>query len=96
MELNYQYMQYNAAVDTEKVNRDKYNSFKERIKKFESVDTIEAARELAKQILPTSSEVNRFNVGNAKCIVINNKEMFRITLDNAEECICYDFVSNQE
>ena len=69
---------------------------KERIGKFENVDTIEEARELAKQIMPTSNTINRFNIGNAKCVIIDDGDMFRITLDSAEECICYDFSPNAD
>ena len=55
MELNVAYMQYAAAVDTESLNKKKYDEFKQRISRFEEVDTLEAAKALSKEILPTKT-----------------------------------------
>lgn len=93
MELNYSYMQYTASVDTATVDKKKYEEFKERISRFNEVDTVEEARTLAKEILPTVNEISILTIGNAKCVIVNRSELYRITLDNQEECICYDFIS---
>ena len=96
MSTNFTYIQYSQIADAANINQQKYEAFKERISKFENVSTIEAAKELAKQILPTANEINMFDIGSAKCVVVNTKDLFRITLDSVEELICYDFVSPDE
>jgi hypothetical protein len=95
LEINYTYLQYSVSADAEKSKREKYLAFKQRIENFKLVRTIEQARELAQKILPTSNEITMFDVGNAKCVVINSLDLFRITIDSPEECICYDFVSHE-
>lgn len=93
MEMNFAYMQYAATVDTETLNKKKFDAFKERIKRFDEVDTIEEARALAKEILPTANVMNIMTVGSGKCYVVDRPDMYRITLDSPSECICYDFIS---
>ena len=93
MEMDLTYMQYTVAVDTEALNKKKIEEFKERISRFADVDTVEAAKALAKEILPTANEMNILTVGNAKCYVVDRPDVYRITLDSPSECICYDFIS---
>ena len=93
MEVNLAYMQYAAEADSEALNKKKYEEFKERISKFADVDTLEGAKALAKEILPTANEINILTVGSAKCYIVNRPDMYRITLDCHSECICYDFIS---
>lgn len=96
MEFNQQFYQYSSVADAERKNQEKYKEFKERISRFEKVDTIEAAKALAKEILPTANEINMFDIGNAKCVIINREDCFRISLDSNDEFICYDFVPKEK
>ena len=88
--LNSNFMQYNAALDFEIQNANKINAFKERFAQFEKISTLEEAKALAARILPTANEITSFYVGNAKCVVVNRKNMLRISIDTAKEFICYD------
>jgi len=90
--LQMNYGQYNAMLDTEKQNLEKYEQFKERIKEFETVSTLDEAKSLAEKILPVAKEISSFRVGSAKCTVINREDSFRICVDTVEEFISYDFV----
>ena len=90
------YGYYSPEMQAEIEKKDKLNQFKNRINSFREVETIEQARDLAKKILPTAQEVNKFNVGDAKCTVLNSDKNFRVTLDSEKEFICYDFVPESE
>ena len=92
MEFNQNYYQYSLNADIEKKDKEKYEAFKERVSKFADIKTIEEAKALASEILPTANEINMFTIGKAKCVVINRDDCFRISLDSNEEFICYDFV----
>ena len=89
------WLKYNAAVQESNILREdeeKYLQFKNRILKFEKAITLEDAKNLAKQILPTALEETQFKVGNAFCTVINREDLLRISLNSDKEFICYDFV----
>ena len=90
--LNSSYNQYEIQQKFESNKSEKLNEFKERLKQFEKIDTLEEAIQLAQKILPVRNEITRFNVGDSKCTIINRKNNFRISLDTAEEFISYDFV----
>ena len=87
--LTYQY-DYNVKLAQE--NKKKFEDFKERIREFKGIKTLEEAKELASKILPVANEINMFKVGEAKCVVINRKDNFRICLESLTEFIAYDFV----
>ena len=89
--LNSSIANYNAIIQIEKQKKDKLDSFKKRIEPFQMVSTLEEAKELADKILPTSNEINRFYVGDAKCTIVNRVDLLRISIDSPEEYICYDF-----
>ena len=84
--------QMEAMFQIEKQNKSKFENFKKRIKEFETVSTLEDAKALAEKILPIANEKNIFRIGPAKCTIICNEELFRISLDSEEEFIAYDFV----
>ena len=89
------WLSFNTAEQEANIAREreeKYLQFKERISKFENVITLDDARALAKQILPTAQEISQFRVGIAVCTVVNKNDMVRISLDSDKEFICYDFV----
>lgn len=92
---NIDWMNYNAAEQEARIVKEKeqkYLEFKERISKFENIVTLDDARALARQILPTAQELSQFRVGAAVCTVVNKDNMVRISLDSDKEFICYDFV----
>ena len=72
--------------------KNKTLEFKERLKQFDEVESLEEALELAKKILPVKNEITRFNVGEGKCTIVNRKDNFRISLDTETEFVSYDFV----
>ena len=85
------YSQYEAIRQIEVSNLHKYEEFKARMKAFENVHTLEEAKAVALKILPTSNELTRFNVGNAKCTIVNRTDLLRISLDSNSEFISYNF-----
>ena len=89
--MNPALLQYNAVIKQEAENSDKIAEFKERIAQFDKIETLDEAKDLAKKILPTASEINRFYIGDARCTIVNRTDMLRICIDSAEEFICYDF-----
>ena len=86
-----EYNQMEIMSNIEKQNAEKYKNFIERVSEFQNITTLEDAHELAKKILPTNQELSRFNVGNAKCVVLNTKDKLRISIDSEKEFISYDF-----
>lgn len=90
--INEAYNKYEIQqkADTNKV--EKLKEFKERLKQFDLVESLEEALELAKKILPVKNEITRFNVGEGKCTIVNRKDNFRVSLDTDTEFISYDFV----
>ncbi len=89
--LNPNLSNYEAMVQLEKQKKEKLDGFKERIKPFKMISTLKDAKELADKILPTSNEINRFYIGDAKCTIVNRSDMLRICVDSYDEYICYDF-----
>ena len=83
--------QIEAFNDTVKNSLEKVNNFKERLKSFEEVKSLEEAKALAAKIMPVSGEFNKFSIGDAKCTIINKKDLFRISVDSEQEFIVYDF-----
>lgn len=80
-----------GGINSEKNNNNKLEEFKERIKPFKNVSTLEEAKELAERILPVKFNINRFRIGNAECIVVNKPDLFRICVNTEDEFISYDF-----
>lgn len=89
--LNPLLMQYQAVTDFEANKSDRIKEFKSRIEKFSGVASLKEAKDLALKIMPTSNEINRFYIDNAKCVIVNKDDMFRISLDTPDEFISYDF-----
>ena len=85
------YNQMETMLNVEKQNAEKVSKFKERIEAFKDITTLEEAKRVAKDIIPTSNEMTRFRVGDAECVVINKSDMFRICLNTKTEFISYDF-----
>ena len=85
------YGSYEIALKMQQQKEEKANQFKERLVKFESIATLEEAKILAAKTIPTSKEFCVFYVGNAKCVVVNNENMLRISFDTEKEFICYSF-----
>ena len=83
--------QMDIMQNIEKQNKEKEAKFKERISAFKDITTLKDARELAGRILPVAQELNKFRVGNAKCVIVNKPEQLRICFDTGEEFIAYDF-----
>lgn len=83
--------QMEILQNIEKQKIEQEQKFIQRMESFKNFKTIDEAKEFAKKFLPVASEVNRFQVGNAKCIVINKEDMFRISFDSEHDFISYDF-----
>ena len=85
------YNQYNSAQKETLENKEKEKEFLKRIEPFKNVSTLEEAKELAKKILPVKEDITGFSVGNISCKIVNNENLFRISINTADEFICYDF-----
>lgn len=86
-----QYNQYSIAQQQSMQDKEKAEELKARLLPFANVKSLAEAQELAKEILPTKQDYTSFYVGNAKCSVVNIPDLFRISIDTADEFICYDF-----
>ena len=71
--------------------KDKAEEFIKNVQKFEDIETIEEARELAKQLFSAENEFQRFSVGSYDCTVVSKKDIFRICVNGNKTFICYDF-----
>ena len=92
LKAGYDYISMQVQLNIHEQNKEKYEQFKERISQFANISTIEEAKKLSEQILPVAQEINKFNVGIGRCVVINRSNLFRISLDSEKEFISYDFV----
>ena len=95
LDIDIDWYKYNAVIEEasiRKAKEEKYLQIKERLSKFDDIVTLEEAKELAKNVLPTAMDVSTFQVGTATCTVINRPDMIRISLETEREFICYDFV----
>lgn len=86
------YHQMQIMSDIEKQNTEKQNKLIERVKRFETITTLEDAKDLMSKILPVASEKTVFTVGSARCTVVNKEDNLRICIDTPQEFIAYDFV----
>ena len=91
-EENIEYKKNEIMKDMLNKSAEKEQEFKARLKAFENVTTLEEAKALAKTTLPVSQEINHFRVGNAKCVVVNRDNLFRVCVDTEEEFLSYDFM----
>lgn len=73
-------------------NKDKVEKFKQRLEEFKNVSTLDAAKTLAVRVMPVQSGRTVFQIGDAKCIVINTDKMLKITLKSNKEYINFKFV----
>ena len=89
--MDYLYKQYTLQQTQEQQDKEKAKAFLERIAPFAEVDSLEKAKDLAKQILPTKEDVTAFYVGKLKCTVVNRTNELRISIDTEDEFICYSF-----
>ena len=87
----FEYERYAIAQKQALEDKKKADNLKRRLEPFNNIESLEKAKELAKEILPTAEEYTQFYAGNAKCSVLNAQDVFRITFDTADEFICYDF-----
>ena len=85
------YIQYEIKKQIEENNLKKYEAFKIRMEEFSKINSLEEAKALASKILPVAKEISHFNIGNAKCTIINRDDLFRISLDSSEEFTSYNF-----
>lgn len=90
--INVDLMQYNAMVMYETEKKSEKEKFKEDIKSFKQMRTIEEARLLAEKIFPPIvGEFNKFYINNMKCIVVNKRDLFRICIDSEKEFLCFEY-----
>lgn len=89
----YDYKAKEAMMNISKQNEEKIELFKKRISQFQNIKTLQEAKILSEKILPVAKEVNKFNVGNAVCTIVNKPNLFRISLNSDSEFISYNFVS---
>lgn len=89
------WLSYNTQNTEEQIAKEKiekYLEFKNRINKFNNIQTLVEAKNLSQQIMPVAQELSQFRVGDALCVIVNKPNMFRISLDSETEFISYDFV----
>ena len=89
--MDYLYKQYTLQQTQNIQEEEKVKAFLERIAPFAEISTLEEAKTLAKQILPTKTDVTSFYIGKLKCTVVNRQEELRISIDTEDEFICYSF-----
>ena len=75
---------YNLSLEKEE-------KFKQRISEFNNVQTLQEAKELLQKRMPVCSEKSVFNIGNAKCTIVNEENVLWISFVNDKECIYYNF-----
>jgi len=80
---------FKSSVDEQ--NHGKVEDFKSRLNEFRKIGTLQEAQALLSEIMPVKTERTTFNVGNAKCIIINKDNLLRITLDSDKEFISFSF-----
>ena len=81
-----------AIFNLQQQNKEKLEGFKKRIEAFSEITTLEEAKALSEKTLPVANEITTFNIGNARCTVVNKENLFRISLDTQDEFISYDFI----
>jgi serine/threonine protein phosphatase PrpC len=88
--ISYNELQYKIISSNE--NKSKSEKFKERLNEFSKINTLLEAKELLNKIMPVAKERTKFYVGDAKCIIICNEKLLKITVDTPNEFINYSFV----
>jgi len=71
--------------------KEEYNELCSNFRKFEDIQTLDEAKSLCKELFDLKQEIITFVIGNAKCVVINKVNSFRISLDTVDSFVCYDF-----
>lgn len=88
--VGYSELQFQMSVKEQ--NRKKEDKFRQRLDDFKNISTLEEAKELARRVMPIKDGRTIFRVGEAKCIVINKKDLLKITFDSKNEFINFCFV----
>jgi len=73
-----------------------FESFKEKLKVFDGITSIDKAKQIAKGFLPIENEKNYLKIGNAKCVIISRGDVFRVCVDSDKEYICYNIIKKAE
>jgi hypothetical protein len=73
-----------------------FEAFKEKLKVFDGITSIDKAKQIAKGFLPIENEKNYLKIGNAKCVIISRGDVFRVCVDSDKEYICYNIIKKAE
>lgn len=87
------YLIQNSDLD----NADKkLAQLKEKLKIFDGITSIAEARRLAKENFHITNDVNFINLENAKCVIVQSANLFRVCLEDDKEFICYNIARAKE
>ena len=75
---------HNASIDKSKED-EKMLFFINKIKTFEQIQTIEEAKQVAKDLFHIQNEISYIKAGDAYCTIINRKNLLRIVIKNQKE-----------
>ena len=90
--LNVAYLQYQNKMSQAESDKKKLEDFKKRISEFKTIRSLKEAKSFLDKNMPVSREITIFHVGEAKCTVLNKKNILKISLDTPTEFICYEFI----
>lgn len=93
--LDTKMLQYEAIQNEEESNKKRYQELMERIAPFKNAQNFYEAKEILKKTFPVSNEINFMRIGNARCVIYNGQRCLKISVDTANEFICYHFVAEE-
>ena len=73
-----------------------YEKLKQKLREFDSVKSVQAAKKLASKLFDIKNEINYIKAGTGRCVIISRANLLRVVLSNDAEVICYNFGIKKE
>ena len=65
---------------------------KAKLKQLDKITSIAEAKKITQSFMYFHEDVNRIKIGDAKCLIISRKDLFRICFEYKDDFICYNII----
>lgn len=71
---------------------DRILEIKSKLKQLDKITSIAEAKKITQTFMSFHENVNRIKIGDAKCLIISRKDLFRVCFEYKDDFICYNII----
>ena len=71
---------------------DRILEIKNKLKLLDKITSISKAKKITQTFMSFHEDINHIKIGDAKCLIISRKDLFRICFEYKQEFICYNII----